>query len=136
MMLQLIKLELIKTMRSTSFAKSVLVALFLGFLAIILLSYLLLLGLFLKEIIEKGLEQADAFEFLSANLVYFFLIEFMYRYFTQQLPVIELERFLHLPIKKSRIINFLLLRSFISPLTLIAVLIFTPFAFKEIMPRF
>lgn len=136
MILQLIKLDLLKTMRSSSFAKSVIVALFLGFLTIILLSYLLLLGIFLKEIIEKGLEQTDAYEFLSANLFYFFLVEFMYRYFTQQLPVIELERFLHLPIKKSKIINFLLLRSFISPLTLIAVLIFAPFAFKEIMPRF
>ncbi|SNS66407.1 hypothetical protein SAMN06295967_11580 [Belliella buryatensis] len=136
MMLQLIKLELLKTMRSTSFAKSVLVAIFLGFLAIVLLSYLLILGIFLKEVIEKGFNQPDAYAILSANLIYFFLVEFMYRYFTQQLPVIELERFLHLPIKKSKIINFLLARSFISPLTLVAFLLFAPFAFKEVMPRF
>lgn len=136
MMLQLVKLELLKTMRSTSFAKSVLVALFLGLLGVILLSYLLLLGFFLKEVVEKGFNQPDAYVAVSAHLIYFFLAEFMYRYFTQKLPVIELERFLHLPIRKSRIINFLLARSFISPLTLIAFLIFGPFAFKEVMPRF
>jgi len=136
MVLQLFKLELLKTMRSTSFAKSALVALFLGFLAIVLLSYILLLGIFLKEIIEKGFESPDAYATLSGALIYFYLFEFMYRYFVQKLPVMELERFLHLPIKKSYIIHFLLGRSFISPLTLIAPLLFLPFAFKEVGPRF
>jgi hypothetical protein len=136
MVLQLIKLEMLKTMRSTSFAKSALVAIFLGFLAIVLLSYVLLLGLFLKEVIEKGFESTDAYATLTGSLIYFYLFEFMYRYFVQKLPVMELERFLHLPIKKSNIIHFLLGRSFISPLTLIAPLLFLPFAFKEVGPRF
>ncbi|MFD2201930.1 DUF5687 family protein [Shivajiella indica] len=136
MVLQLIKLELLKTMRSTSFAKSALVAIFLGFLAVVLLSYVLLLGIFLKEIIEKGFDSTDAYATLSGVLIYFYLFEFMYRYFVQKLPVMELERFLHLPIKKSHIIHFLLGRSFISPLTLLFPLLFLPFAFKEIGPRF
>jgi hypothetical protein len=136
MVLQLFKLELLKTMRSTSFAKSALVAIFLGFLAIVLLSYILLLGIFLKEIIEKGFESPDAYATLSGALIYFYLFEFMYRYFVQKLPVMELERFLHLPIKKSNIIHFLLGRSFVSPLSLIAPLLFLPFAFKEVGPRF
>ncbi len=136
MVLQLIRLELLKSIRSTAFAKSILVAVFLGFLAVLLLGYVLLLGLFLKQILEKVFEQPDAYATLSGVLIYFFLFEFMYRYFVQQLPVIELESFLHLPIKKSYIIHFLLGRSFISPLTLIAPLLFAPFAFMEVAPRF
>jgi hypothetical protein len=136
MVLQLFKLELLKTMRSTSFAKSALVAVFLGFLTIVLLSYILLLGIYLKEIIEKGFESPDAYATLSGVLIYFYLFEFMYRYFVQKLPVMELERFLHLPIRKSNIIHFLLGRSFVSPLSLIAPLLFLPFAFKEVEPRY
>jgi hypothetical protein len=136
MILILLKLELLKTMRSTAFAKSILVAAFLGFLAIVLLSYVFLLGLFLKEIIEKGFESPDAYATLSGVLIYFYLFEFIYRYFVQKLPVIELQHFLHLPLKKSWIMHFLLAKSFISPLTLIALLLFSPFAFKEIAPRF
>lgn len=136
MVLQLIRLELLKTIRSTSFAKSALVAVFLGFLALVLLSYVLILGVFLKEVLEKGLGSSDAFATLSGGLIYFYLVEFMYRYFVQKLPVMELESFLHLPIKKSKIIHFLLGRSFISPLTLIAPLLFIPFAFREVGPRF
>src|SRR5690606_7624822 len=62
----------------------------------------------------------------------FFLFEIIYRYFVQGLPVLELESLLHLPISKSWIIRFLLIRSFISPLSLIPVLLFTPFAVMEI----
>ncbi|MCL6257827.1 DUF5687 family protein [Aquiflexum sp. TKW24L] len=136
MVLELIRLELLKSIRSTSFAKSALVAIFLAFLALLLLSYVVMLGLFLKPIIEKGFESNDAYATLSGVMVYFFLFEFMYRYFVQKLPVIELERFLHLPIKKSNIIHFLLGRSFVSPLTLIPLLLFTPFAIQEVTPRF
>ena len=66
MMLQLIKLELTKTMRSTSFAKSVLVAVFLGFLAVLLLSYLLILGLVLKEVIEEVFKTTDTLSVLNS----------------------------------------------------------------------
>ncbi|WP_194974208.1 DUF5687 family protein [Aquiflexum lacus] len=136
MVLQFIKLEILKSMRSTAFAKSALVAIFLAFLAVVLLSYVFLLGLVLKQVIEKGFESTDAYATLSGVLIYFFLFEFMYRYFVQKLPVIELERFLHLPIKKSTIIHFLLGRSFVSPMTLIAPLLFVPFAIQEVVPRF
>lgn len=136
MVLELIRLEFLKTIRSTSFAKSALVAVFLAFLAVLLLGYVLALGLLLKMIIVKGFDKTDAYGTLASYLVYFFLFEFIYRYFVQKLPVIELERFLHLPIKKSKIIHFLLIRSFVSPLTLIAPLLFTPFAFQEVLPKF
>ena len=42
MLIQLLKLELLKTMRSTAFAKSALIAIFLAFLGTVLLSYVLL----------------------------------------------------------------------------------------------
>jgi hypothetical protein len=132
MVLELIRLELLKSFRSTAFAKSALVALFLGFLALLLIGYVLILGLVLKMLIMDIFDTEEPYQHLSGLLVFFFLFEFMYRYFLQKLPVIELERFLHLPIRKSRIIHFLLVRSFVSPLSLMAVLLFTPFAIQEV----
>lgn len=136
MIFVLLKLQLLKTMRSTAFAKSVLVAVFLAFLAVLLLGYVLIAGLFLREIIVKGLEKEDAYAFLSANLIFFYLTEFMYRYFLQKLPVLDLQNFLHLPIKKKWLMHFLLGKSVISPLTMIAPLLFSPFAFMEIAPSY
>jgi hypothetical protein len=132
MVLQLIKWEILKISRSTSFGRSLAVGILLVGLGILLLSYVLMMGIALQPIIVKGLGKEDAVGFLNSILIYFFLFEIIYRYFVQGLPVVELESLLHLPIFKSWIIRFLLIRSFISPLSLIPVLLFTPFAVMEI----
>jgi len=112
------------------------VAIFLGFLAIMLLGYLLIAGLFLTRIIEQLAEGQDPIQVLNSGLIFFFLVEFMYRYFLQKLPVIELESLLHLPISKRKIMHMLLGRSFFSPLSIIALILFTPFAFSEISTQY
>lgn len=136
MFLTLIRLQILKSIRSTSFAKSALATGFMIFIALLLLSYVFFAGLFLGRIIELIAEGKDAVEFLNSGLIYFFLVEFMYRYFIQKLPVVELESLLHLPIGKKRIIQILMLRSFISPLNLIALLLFLPFGVQVIMEKY
>lgn len=127
-----LKLELLKLSRSTAFVKSILMAVFIGILGLVLFSYLLLLGFFLQTILTQFAETSGPYELLSSYLIYFFLIEFIYRYFFQKLPVFELQHFLHLPISKRKIIHFLLVKSFISPLNIIPLLLFSPFAFQEV----
>lgn len=136
MFFTLIKLQFLKSARSTSFAKSALTAGFLIFIGLLLLSYVFFAGLFLGKIIDVLAEGRDAIEYLNSGLIFFFMIEFMYRYFIQRLPVIELESLLHLPIGKVRIIRILLWRSFISPLNLIALLLFLPFGVQAILENY
>jgi hypothetical protein len=136
MFFTLIKLQFLKSFRSTSFAKSALASGFLIFIALLLLSYVFFAGLFLGRIIDLLAEGRDAIEFLNAGLFFFFLLEFMYRYFIQRLPVVELESLLHLPIGKSRIIRILLWRSFLSPMNVIVVLLFLPFGVQAILEQY
>ncbi|MGY6559429.1 MAG: DUF5687 family protein [Nitritalea sp.] len=136
MLTELLRLEFKQFTRSTSFGKSLAANLFLGFLAIVLLAYVLLLGAFLSPIIRELSGEADVLSVLQANLILFFLIEFLYRYFLQQLPVLEVERYLLLPLAKKRLVHFLLLRSYVSPLTLIPILLFAPFAFTQLAPEY
>ncbi|WP_297335760.1 DUF5687 family protein [Algoriphagus sp.] len=136
MFFQLIRLQLLKSFRSTSRAKSILTNIFLGFIILLLLSYVVIAGIFLQEIIKTLSGEVDPLGILNGYLVFFFLTEFTYRYFLQSLPVVDLESLLHLPIGKRRIIHVLLLRSFISPINLIALLLFTPFAFQVIRAEF
>ena len=109
---------------------------FLGFLVLILLSYVFAAGIFLPRIIDALAEGQDPIEVLNSYLIYFFLVEFMYRYFLQKLPVLDLESLLHLPIGKRRIISILLLRSFISAMSIIPILLFLPSAFQIIAPEY
>jgi hypothetical protein len=136
MIFELIRLEFLKSFRSTSFAKSAMTNVLLGFLALVLLAYVFGAGIFLPRIIGALAEGQDPIVVLNSYLIYFFLGEFMYRYFLQTLPVIELESLLHLPIGKGRIISMLLIRSFISALSVIAILLFLPSAFQIIAPEY
>ncbi len=136
MFFELIRLQILKSVRSTSFAKSLLTNILLGFLVVLLLGYVLGAGLFLKEIITILAKDQDPLVVLNSYLIYYFLFEFMYRYFIQKLPVVELESLLHLPIGKARIMHILLLRSFISPLSIIPLLLFLPFSIDVVASQF
>ncbi|GAA0880265.1 DUF5687 family protein [Algoriphagus jejuensis] len=132
MFFTLIRLQFLKSFRSTSFAKSLLANILLGFLMVLLLSYVVGIGVLLKFILEKVAPDQDHIALVNSFIIYFFLGEFLYRYFIQKLPVVELESLLHLPIGKSRIIQMLLTRSFVSALNIIAILLVTPFAVQVI----
>lgn len=136
MFFELIRLQYLKSVRSTSFAKSLLTNILLGFLVVLLLGYVLGAGLLLKRIIGALAENQDPLVVLNSYLIYYFLFEFMYRYFIQKLPVVELESLLHLPIGKTRIMHILLLRSFISPLSIISLLLFLPFSLDVVASQF
>ena len=136
MFFTLIRLQYLKSVRSTSFAKSALATGFLVFIALLLLSYVFLAGLFLGRIIDMFAEGKEPIAFLNSFLIYFFLGEFMYRYFVQKLPVVDLESLLHLPIGKKKIVSVLLLRSFLSPLNVIALLLFLPFGVEAVQEEY
>lgn len=132
MFLQLLQLQWRKAVRSVSLGRSIISKLVLAFVGVIILGYLLLLGILLPYILQEGLGIENTVYFVNAHLFFFFLFEIMYRFMLQKLPVIELEKFLQLPIRKSTIIHYLLGRSFISPFNIIALFLFTPFALMEV----
>lgn len=117
--------------RSSIWAKSVVANIFLGFAALMLLGYAVLLGFFLAVGLEKVVED-DPINFVQKGLLYYFIFEFFIRFFLQNVPVQAIEPYLHLPIKKGRVVHFMLRKSQISVFNLLALLVFTPFAFIRI----
>lgn len=117
--------------RSSIWAKSVLANIFLGFAALMLLTYAVLLGVFIAIGLEDLID-ADPIIFINKALLYYFFFEFFLRFFLQNVPVQAIEPYLHLPLKKGRIVHFMLRKSQVSVFNLLAILIFTPFAFIRI----
>lgn len=136
MILQFIYLQWKKATRSVSLNQNIIASLFLGFMLILLLGYLFLLGLALSSIIKEAVGVDEVVPFLNAYLIFYFLFECGYRFMLQKLPVFELENFLQLPISRSKIIHFLLGKSFISAFSIITLLLFTPFALMEVTPAY
>src|SRR5687767_4548052 len=87
--------------RSASFTKDTATLVFTIILGLVMFVYALALGLTLDIIIIKGLQIDDAILFLNSLLLYFFGFEFIMRYMMQNLPVLDVQPYLHLPMKKS-----------------------------------
>lgn len=132
MFIELIRLQFLKASRSTTAARSIWGVILIWVLTLMLLGYVFVAGLFLREIIEILVPDQDPLEVLNSYLFYFFLTEFMYRYFLQSLPVVDLESLLHLPLGKVKIMHSLLARTFFSPLSIITFLLFLPFSMDVI----
>lgn len=114
--------------RSSSFGKEISVQLALGLIALVVLGYSLAFGFALERIIVSDLQQSEPIVFLNGLLIYYFVSEFLTRYFIQSLPVLNIQPYLHLPIARSTIVNFLLGRSAVHVANIFVFLLFTPFA--------
>lgn len=117
--------------RSPVWAKSLITNIVLGFFALMMLFYMLLLGIFLHKVAD-GLEVeffpgAGRIEIISGFLIYYFGFEFIARFFLQNTPVLFIQPYLHLALKKSKIIHFMLNKSMISIFNLLAFLLLIPF---------
>jgi hypothetical protein len=125
-----------KFTRSAAFNKEVSASIFLGIMAIMMVGYTLALGFGLNYLITEGLNQPDSFTFLNMLLLYYFVMEFVMRYMIQNVPVLDIQPYLHLPLKRSRIMHFLLVKSLAHVMNITVLLLFTPFAITVVAGKF
>ncbi len=122
--------------RSPLWHKNLLVNLVLGISFLYLIGMLVALGVLLDDILIKiPVEGIDYNTFkesfvlrrLDRFLLYYFFIDLIIRYFMQKLPALSVQPFLHLPIKRSKLIHYMLAKSVMSPMNWFHWLIFIPF---------
>lgn len=125
-----------KFTRSVSFSKDVATLIFTAIMGILMLIYAIGLGFSLELILIKGLKLSDPSGFLNSILLYYFGFEFIMRYMMQNLPVLDIQPYLHLPVKKSVIVRYLLGRSVLHIMNVLVLFLFAPFAFGFIQEQY
>lgn len=125
----------LKFIRSAAFSKELAKGIFMGFLALAIVGYSLGLGFALDTIITQYLKQKDSILFINKVMLYYFGFEFVMRYFLQNLPTLDVQPYLHLPIKRSSIAHHLLTKSLVHVFNCSACLLFTPFTLFVVAPR-
>jgi len=118
--------------RSNFWQKSLIINIIIGFLMLIMFSYLVLLGLFIDEVLKEVRPESDPFVIFNGALIYYLGIDLIMRFFLYSLPVLNVESYLHLPIKKSKVLNFILLKSTFNIFNVLPLLVFIPFALKVV----
>jgi len=122
--------------RSSIWQKSVAINIVLGFFLLLMLLYLLILGLFIDKILEELYPDRDPVVVFNGIILYYLGIEFFLRFFMQSLPTLNIETYLHLPIKKSSIVHYVASKSVVVIGNYLSWLVFFPFAFKVIAPAY
>ena len=131
--LNLIKHEWRKSLRAQGFYKNLAVSLMLGFFGLYMAAVLLFLGFSLDEILEKVHNTLNPLELVNGAMLYFVLLGLSFRFFMQQLNTFNLPPYQVLPIKRSSLINFLLLKSLTSPINYFILLVIIPFTIQSVV---
>jgi len=136
MILELIKLRIHETTRSSVWNKNVIINIVLGIFMLYMVVNFLVLGLFLSRALREAFPDSNPVELVNRALIYYFGVELLVRFFMQQTPAMSITPFLHLPVKRSFLMRFLLARSIVNPVNYVSFLIFIPFAVMAVIPGY
>ncbi len=128
LLLWFLKLRWKETTRSNIWQRNVAANIAIGFLVLLMFLYLLLLGLFIDPILREMFPDREPIPVFHSALIYYFLFDLFLRYLMQALPTFNVESFLHLPVRKSSVAHFIMMRSGLHLLSFLPLLVLLPFA--------
>jgi len=120
--------------RSAYFEKGILIKIFIGIMLLYLVINMLVMGLFMGKIMEGAFPDDEVTLAFSRILFYYFIADFVLRFFVQPLPVLGIMPYLHLPVKRSKLFHFLLVKSSLSLFNFLPLLILIPFVLRSVLP--
>lgn len=123
-----VSLEWKQFSRSSYFQKGLAIKILLAFGALYFLAMAIFLGIGVVFGLEEAFPEKDPFKVLNNYLIYYVLGDLAFRYFLQQLPVMNIKPLLILPIKRSAVVRFLLLKTNLSFFNILPLFFFIPIA--------
>ena len=118
--------------RSPFWQKSIWLNIVLGILGTYLMMNVLVIGYFADVILKKIFTDTDVVESFARILFYYFLIDLIFRFVAQQIPTLSIQPYLTLPIPKSKLLHYPLIKSVSSFINVLALLLILPFFVKVI----
>jgi hypothetical protein len=120
-------------LRSASVGKSIALKLFLGFIALYFILSFLVLGIALYPILHENFPNQKPIEIVNNAVIFWLAGDLIFRFFMQSLPVMNIKLLLILPIKREKVVHYVLLKSVFSIYNLFPLLVILPFGITTIM---
>ncbi len=127
-----IRHEIKSFLRTVGAGKSIAVKVVMGILILYLLLNVLALAFFMDKILETVFPNDDLIAAFCKVILYYFLVDLLWRFQLQELPTLQVQPYLHLRIKKNTIVRYLSFASLLSFFNLWPIILFLPFIFKVI----
>ena len=113
--------------RSSYWQKSIALNILMAFLAVYFMLVFLALGISIYPLLKKQFPESDPLLMVNSFLFYWFLGDLLMRFFLQKLPVMNIKPLLILPLKRSKILNYVLGRSALSFFNFLPLFAIIPF---------
>lgn len=127
MIKRFISLEWKQFFRASYFQKGIAIKILLVLAALYFGGAALMLGVGLFFIAKKALPGIDPIVTVNNFIIYWFLFEMVFRFFMQQLPVMNVKPLMTIPIKRNTVIHYLLGKTSLSFFNFLAIFLFLPF---------
>lgn len=114
-------------LRSASFGKSLGLKILMAFLALYFSAMFLFLGIALFPMLKELYPEQDPLVIVNRFALLYFTFELIFRFMLQTLPVMDIKPLMVLPVKKGKVVNFVLLKSLYSFYNLLPLLLIVPF---------
>jgi hypothetical protein len=128
-----LNLELKAFFRSASVGKSIALKVFLGFVALYFLLSFLVIGFALYPLLHENFPKQKPIEIVNNAVIFWLAGDLIFRFFMQSLPVMNIKPLLILPIKREKVIHFVLLKSLVSIYNFFPLLVILPFGITAII---
>ncbi|WP_428741631.1 DUF5687 family protein [Tenacibaculum sp.] len=128
MITHFLKLEWKQFFRSSYFGKSIALKVIMGFFALYMLTSFLMIGIGSYFFIKKEYPNADPLLFVNGVLIFVLVADLIFRYLMQKLPVLNIKPFLNLPVKKDKLVHFVLRKSAFSFFNFMPMFFYIPFS--------
>ncbi|MCI0515192.1 DUF5687 family protein [candidate division KSB1 bacterium] len=122
--------------RSILWSRHLATNIFLGVLLLLLFINFLSFGLFIDVILKNTFPGQNHVDLINGILGYYLLIDFIFRFMLQKIPGLEIQPYLYLPVPRKKLVNSVLVRSFLSLFNIFPLLVLIPIAFKIILPLY
>lgn len=130
--LDLLKQNWLKNYRSRNFYHNLLFKILIGFGIVYFAVLFLVIGLFLDAILEVLHSTLNPMELLNGMMLYLVMIALLIRLIIQRNTSLDVIPYRALPVKRSFLTNFVLVKSLLSPVQYITLLIVIPFSIKSV----
>ncbi|UII28020.1 DUF5687 family protein [Fulvivirga maritima] len=103
---------------------------------IVAVLYMMGVGYLMDRIIMIMFPGEPVIETYAGFVLFYFTSELIMRFYLQEIPALEVQPYRVLPVKRSHLIHYLLIRSAITLFNLVPLFLVVPFAFKQVLPAY
>lgn len=127
-MTRFLNLEWKSFFRSSHFGKGIAMKVLMGFFALYFILVFVGLGAGGFYILKKEFPDEDPFTIVNGIMLFVVIGDLIFRYIMQKLPVMNIKPLLTLPIKKSKLVNYILTKSAFSFFNIMGLFFYIPFS--------